>query len=605
MKKNYWIAGAMICALSIAATGCNNEELNESNIGKRFTVTASTPAGGADTRISYDEENPASVSLAWEANDAIGVWKAGETTVNEFTTATAGGSVDFTSTGGVTFTDVDQLYAVYPKPGEVTASNEMTLDLSADQTGALDKNKQYMYASAAAASSTANFSFHHAVSVLKLKFDFSGGASEPLYISEITLSATGLYNKAKLTMGATPTVTGTDEGNIIAKGSLKMTSYNNIYLFPGALSDIKVLVGDGKTLYEGTLTGKTLEAGKVYTATVTLTAMKFGNEDAGGDGTPSNPYAIKTPEQLKLLSYRNNGLNSPNWVSKSYKLTDNIDLTKFKPWIPRGLNQVSRKFIGTFDGDNKTISNLYINSTEDYKGLFGYADAGAVIKNMNVSSSVKGTRFVGGIVGYGNGITMENCSFSGSITGDYDSGGIIGKQSEEGLIIACRNSATISFISTQNYQSVGGVTSSMKGAMVGCYNTGNLSMTSSNSMYLGGVVGSIQNGSFAYGCYNAGGFTVTGTKVTTGQIVGFNRGTCDYYAYLSGTSFNKAVGYNDGTIGTNSKTAADLNTQDVCDNLNAGIKTWNDANAGKECNYHYEIGTGSNTTPVLVAGAPQ
>lgn len=612
MKKNYWMAGAMICALSLAATGCSNEELNESITGKRFTVTASTPAGGADTRISYDETNPASVSLAWEANDAIGVWKAGETTVNEFTTATAGGSADFISTGGVTFTDGDQLYAVYPKPTVVTASNEVTLDLSTAQTGALDKNKQYMYASAAAASNTANFKFHHAVSVLKLTFDFSGiTGTAPTSLNSVILSANGLHNKATLTMGATPAVAGTDAGSITANRTYSdLTKPVCLYVFAENLTDINVMVGDGSTFYTGTLTDKNLEAGKVYTATVAMTPLRFQNEGLDGDGSIDHPYTIKTPEQLKLLSSRIAGNANSAWNTKSYKLIDDINISGMNPWIPIGITD--KFFSGTFDGDNHTVSGLNINSTANNQGLFGLTSY-CTIRNLNVSGTVKGADIVGGIVGRGNVIRMENCSFSGSVEGTGAAGGCLGTGGvNSNFVFACRNFADITLNSDMFVPRLGGITSEISGAVIGCYNTGKLTIVASSMPpLLGGCFGFANMNSTIYGYYNTGVFSVSSSDANAGQIIGkANKTTCDYFAYLTGsaTAPNPVGNIAAGTIGTNSKSAADaagLNTQDVCDMLNAGIKTWNTANTGKECNYHYVVGTGSNTTPVLVAGAPQ
>lgn len=607
MKKNYWMAGAMICALSLAATGCSNEELNESITGKRFTVTASTPAGGADTRISYDETNPASVSLAWEANDAIGVWKAGETTVNEFIAATAGGSADFTSTGGVTFTDGDQLYAVYPKPTAVTASNEVTLDLSAAQTGALDKNKQYMYASAAAASNTANFKFHHAVSVLKLTLTLPANAGT---LTSVTLTATGLHNKATFNAAATPapTITGTDAGNITATGNFANGTPIYLYAFPEALTGIAVSATDGTNVYEATLTDKTLVAGKVYNTPLTMALqIKFQNEGTAGiDGsTPEKAYTINNAEQLKLLSDRA-ATGTGNWLSKYYKLTSNIDLSRISSWTPIGTQNA--KFNGEFDGDGFTISSMTINSTNSYQGLFAALESGKRIRNLNVSGTVKGDNSVGGIVGQNFGGTIENCSFSGSVEGNSIVGGICGATGGSGnLFIACRNSANVTVKSPGFGSGIGGIAASLAGSIVGCYNTGDITANNNAAANnAAGIVGMLNRGGAAYSCYNTGDIKIV-SGVSAGQLTGSDQGGAyDNFTYLTGGSVTAVSGSGSGT-GTNIQAVADaaaMNTQSICDMLNAGIKTWNTANTGKECNYHYVVGTGSNTTPVLVAGAP-
>ena len=66
----------------------------------------------------------------------------------------------------------------------------------------------------------------------------------------------------------------------------------------------------------------------------------------------------------------------------------------------------SNQFLGVFDGQGHTISGLKMNSTSQYKGLFGYSE-GLTIRNVVLDSS---------------------CSFTSSYTNSYDAylGSIIG-----------------------------------------------------------------------------------------------------------------------------------------------------------------------------------
>lgn len=297
MKKNIWMASALVCALAVATVSCNNEEFAGTSPdvdGQRTTITAKTPQSGADTRISYDETD-AAMKLAWEKNDAIGMWKAGETTVNRFTATQAGASTDFTSTGGVSFETNDQLYAVYPKPATVAADNKTELDLSTAQTGVLNKANHYMYASALWQENTANFTFKHAVSILKLELNFSGVSVTPSSLKSVKLSATGLHSKATLTMSGSPTIEGTVEGDITASGTFSNGTPIYLYVFPEDLKDIKIKATDGVFIYEGALTDKVIEAGKMYTATITMTQSgpefyyKNGTHSLTYQGTSDNP----------------------------------------------------------------------------------------------------------------------------------------------------------------------------------------------------------------------------------------------------------------------------------------------------------------------------
>ena len=53
----------------------------------------------------------------------------------------------------------------------------------------------------------------------------------------------------------------------------------------------------------------------------------------------------------------------------------------FTPWTLIGTN--TNPFTGTFDGNNKTISGLYINVTADYVGLFGCVGNGGTVKKCH------------------------------------------------------------------------------------------------------------------------------------------------------------------------------------------------------------------------------
>ncbi len=91
------------------------------------------------------------------------------------------------------------------------------------------------------------------------------------------------------------------------------------------------------------------------------------------------------------------------------------------------VGNVSTAFTGTFDGGSHTITNLNINlPSTDYVGMFGYIDA-ATITNANVTGSVTGFDYVGGIVGKTNNFSVVSASsFTGSVTGNSYVGGIVG-----------------------------------------------------------------------------------------------------------------------------------------------------------------------------------
>lgn len=95
-------------------------------------------------------------------------------------------------------------------------------------------------------------------------------------------------------------------------------------------------------------------------------------------------------------------------------LTVDVDL-KNAVWTPVGQTGATQ-FMGTFDGQGKTISNLNIDVTaqtgENYSsGLFGWLNA-ATVKNVNVNyATVKGNHNVAVIAGYleTSGCSVINC----------------------------------------------------------------------------------------------------------------------------------------------------------------------------------------------------
>ena len=93
-------------------------------------------------------------------------------------------------------------------------------------------------------------------------------------------------------------------------------------------------------------------------------------------------------------------------------------------------------FNGTFDGQGYTISNLTITGANSYNGLFGSLQKDAVVKNLKLTGSVNpsgSASNVGALAGRNLG-TIENCTFSGLVSGTSDVGGLVGVNEDSGLI---------------------------------------------------------------------------------------------------------------------------------------------------------------------------
>lgn len=134
---------------------------------------------------------------------------------------------------------------------------------------------------------------------------------------------------------------------------------------------------------------------------------------AGGDGSSENPYLIADENQLK---------NIEKDLGASYRLINDIELSdEYNYVISDGRltenGNLTPVFHGTLDGGGHTVSRLNIDVKGMRAGLFGCI-RNAHIKDLNVlvrsGGSIKllfgsGTAYLGGICGYNQGGTIENC----------------------------------------------------------------------------------------------------------------------------------------------------------------------------------------------------
>ena len=130
-----------------------------------------------------------------------------------------------------------------------------------------------------------------------------------------------------------------------------------------------------------------------------------------------------------------------------------------KSFEPIGID--SKYFNGTFDGQGYVISNLAMNFSLQYVGLFGYS-RGHTIKNVVIdyscsfASSFTGNNNVrvGGIIGHcyaengpcaiENSVNMGSVTFDGNTAGNYGFsffGGIAGRLSSYKYDITVKNCA--------------------------------------------------------------------------------------------------------------------------------------------------------------------
>ena len=236
----------------------------------------------------------------------------------------------------------------------------------------------------------------------------------------------------------------------------------------------------------------------------------------------------------------------------------------------QGWNPIGGSFTGTFQGNGKTIANLYINQPVEenyrlYLGLFSNVGITGVIdgvKLRDVSIHTQGTTYgVGALAGNNRG-TVRDSSATGRINlngiHSESAGGLVGKN--DGSITGCY--AKVEIAGNLHYGGglVGRNESYGIGSIVASYSTGAVSSTWGNA-WVGGLVG-YSDGSIT-ASYSHSPVKATGNTALVGGLVGFNsiyttsttQGviTASYavgpvVATGANPSVGGLVGHNDGTI---------------------------------------------------------
>ena len=245
-----------------------------------------------------------------------------------------------------------------------------------------------------------------------------------------------------------------------------------------------------------------------------------------GDGEVGNPYIITKAEELAWFRDQVNSGN--NFICA--KISDDVEVIdmstvchaedksqnlKELSWKPIGKNDYGYQYWGTFDGNGKTITNLYINASQNNVGLFGYTNEGT-IKNLTFEyANVTNTGVFTGILvgyanGYGNASNLRNIKISNTcqIKGGEETGGIAGDLSYANAY-NCVNYATV-----QGNNRVGGLfgyCSVENSSITTCANYGNVTATSTDA---GGLVGYFISGTIQ-DCANYG--DVKGTERVAGM----------------------------------------------------------------------------------------
>lgn len=310
------------------------------------------------------------------------------------------------------------------------------------------------------------------------------------------------------------------------------------------------------------------EAPAAYTFPVSPVEVTADMKEWTGNGTESSPYIISCAEEFRYFAALSAA--GETFSGKYVKQTADISFGggEIKPVGPTA----DVPFSGTYDGGEKAVG--YFSITADAEAALFANTNGAVIKNVRIengtskgatagvlagnskktvfencrtegSSSAEGVQFAGGIVAYGEDITVTRCFNAAPVsareTGSDNNyvGGIAGIAGNS-VVSYCENAGDVSvYNSTSGKNGVAGGIVGCNGFQKGgacnvdrCVNRGTVSFTYDGSVasrgYTGGIVGRAgQSTSFSStvtNCCNTGMIInkSTNTKYTgyVGQILG-------------------------------------------------------------------------------------
>ena len=165
-----------------------------------------------------------------------------------------------------------------------------------------------------------------------------------------------------------------------------------------------------------------------------------GKEMKQPEKNEADRYVITTPAELAWFAQQvNGGDQTPKAV-----IASDIDLGDFD-WTPIGSGS-SCRFAGSVEGYGHRIDGLYVDTADDYAGLFGYVRGTssdyAKVTGLTVSGTVKGSKYVGGLVAYAyRYVEVDTCAnyadvVSSATATSSGAGGLIGYVNNKNCTIA-------------------------------------------------------------------------------------------------------------------------------------------------------------------------
>ena len=481
--------------------------------------------------------------------------------------------------------------------------------------------------------------FKNLGSILRFSFSATRDNGETLTAVELSGEGVNITGKGSVTWsentaGGIPQLSDLDGDNSLTltlAAPLRLTTAPaDVFFFlpPGgelANLTVKAIYGKdgGYAPFEGfrRANAMTLGRGNIVKVEIALSGF-FG----GGDGSAEHPYVIASADDFKAIATLANATSAAGGNGYDaeagrtffgsegvhYQQTADIDFENadISDYMIGG---AELPFAGTYDGDNKTLSNFTITGAANYTGLWRYAD-GATFSNIRIqgakltsskddtgiiagradnstisnctatTTTVTGsTQRTGGLFGMVEGGSLTGCVFGAETAGASDGSSVTGNGNTGGLVGICNSNMTdcSNIKATVNGGSGtanGGVAGSVRAAvtLTNCTNSGNVSASKD---YNGGVVGYATVAACTLdGCSNSGNVTAgTGNKYIGGVVgmincAGVSISNCTNSGDVSkGYDIGGIVGYvsEDITI-TECENSGSISAQNTANNSDAG-----------------------------------
>ena len=306
---------------------------------------------------------------------------------------------------------------------------------------------------------------------------------------------------------------------------------------------------------------------QIYADVEGMTPSYFTTTSVGypGSGTEEDPYRIYTAEDLQGASNRG-----------YYKLMNDIDLTQWinensptEGWPAIGRNSGEATYI---DGDGHKVTGLWMNTTQNFNGLFSNFSAGQIknltvevatgkkvkggdytgiligrnangrLVNCTVKGDVEGTGHVGGLVGYVENTTVSAITADASIIGTSYVGGITGEA------VSCTFSATSADANINGMAYVGGVTGQAMDCTLTNCNAVTTIVSSGADSKVGGLVGYAKGGSVSK-CSAQNNLTAADESNYVGGLVGYSETPINLAFSTGSVAATGSGSYSGGLVG--------------------------------------------------------